>query len=107
MRQVCFGFQPRYAGVCSGATSALSDLPRPGRTSEPSNATAQIKLSALAADDAGRGNKKDWGGEDKEDPKSSKDPDHLSAMPYDRSPAVAQLPLAVPGVVVAQQEVVI
>ena len=45
MRQVFFGFQPGYAGVCSGATSALSDLPRPGRTPEPSNATAQIKLS--------------------------------------------------------------
>ena len=143
-----------YAGVVvvGGATSALSDLPRPGRTPEPSNATAQIKLSensggkinsfaelsqfsansysafklsvrqliyfwvllssicnflavaenwlgrtkkekgvscsdgkvevevkrpALAADDAGGGDKEDGGGEDKEDPKSSKDPNHL------------------------------
>ena len=32
---------------------------------------------ALAADDAGCGDKEDRGGEDKEDPKSSKDPNHL------------------------------
>ena len=36
-----------------------------------------MKRPALAADDAGRGDKEDGGGEDKEDPKSSKDPDHL------------------------------
>ena len=36
-----------------------------------------MKRPALAADDAGRGDKEDGGGEDKEDPKSSKDPNHL------------------------------
>jgi len=87
--------------------ATLSDLPRPGRTPEPSNATAQIKLSALAADDAGRGDKENGGGEDKEDPKSSKDSDHLSAVPNDRSSAVTKLSLAVPTIVVTQQEVVI
>ena len=38
-------FNPGMRVFASGATSALSDLPRPGRTPEPSNATAQIKLS--------------------------------------------------------------
>ena len=36
-----------------------------------------MKRPALAADDAGGGDKEDGGGKDKEDPKSSKDPDHL------------------------------
>ena len=85
---------------------------------------------ALAADDARCSDKKDGGSEDKENSKSSKDPDHLltfacivyvlldfmivsakerdlSAVPYDGGPAVSQLALALARVVMAQQEVIL
>jgi len=63
--------------------------------------------TALAADDAGRGQEQQRRGHQQQDPEAGEDSDHLGTMPDHGGPGVTQLVLARSLVVVAQQEVVL
>jgi len=84
-----------------------SDLVHDLEPLNPAMPPHKIKFSALAADDARGGDEEDRGGENEQDAEAGEDPDHLSAVPDNGSSTVAKFALAVPGVVVTEQEVVI